>query len=359
VYFNAENVISSAIKYVTNENIPMVYFTQGHGEKNYEEYYSKLIDNLIKNNYNSKPLDLTTATEIPADAGLVVVVGPTEDFSTENKTHFSEYFDRGGRVVFMLEPSDSKNELTNIEDILEEYSFTMNYDRVVETDGDRIVAVNESEAQDDVTSGNTVSTDNVAAYVVNLSSPAVDQKTGELSGTVDFTSAIIASSESDADAGQKIETLMPPSRSFGTAITDKYYQLELGTLISTNETTVSEPFGGNKIDVSANNGAALLAAYSIDANRKNSAVIVFGADVVNNERTESPYFMNPMYVFLTILSWACESESNAGVPEKMVTYDLMSFDGQEDADKVIAIMWVYPIVIAALGVIVVWLRRAK
>jgi hypothetical protein len=348
VYFNAENAITSAIKYVTNENIPMVYFTQGHGEKSYEEYYSKLTDNLIKNNYNSKPLDLTTSEEIPADAGLVVAIGPAEDFTKADKEKFDNYFNRGGKVVFMLEPSDAKTEFPNIEDILEEYSLTMNYDKVVETNGDMIVPADEENKSAEV--------DNVAAYVVNLAEPAIDEKTGEISGTVDFTSALLASSGNDADMGE-VRTLMPPSRSFGTVITGKYYQLEMGTLIITNDTAMSHPFGGSKIDVFETQGSALLSAYSIDANRKNSAVIVFGADVVSNERSESLYFSNPLYVFLTILSWACESESDAGVPQKMVTYDLMSFDGQEDADKVIAMMWAYPIIIAALGVIAVWVRR--
>ncbi|MDR0984231.1 MAG: GldG family protein [Ruminococcus sp.] len=343
VYFNAENVISSAIKYVTNENIPMVYFTQGHGEKNYEDYYSKLADNLIKNNYNSKPLDLTSEEEIPADAGLVVIISPTEDFTKADKEKFDKYFDGGGKVVFMLDPNDSSTIFPNIEDILEEYSLAMNYDKVVETDVNQIV---QSEGG------------GVEAYIVNLVSPTIDEKTGEIAGTVDFTSALIESSKNDADM-EEVYTFMPPSRSFSAVITSKYYQLELGTLIGTNETALSEPFGGNKIDVSEKTGSALLSVYSIDANRKGSALFVFGADVVSNERTESLYFTNPLYVFLTILSWACENDSNVGVPQKMVTYDLMTFAEQKEADKIIALMWAYPILIAALGVIAVWVRRTN
>ncbi len=59
----AEQSFTGAIKYVTAEVTPVVYFTTGHDEIKYSEAYSSLVMILANNNYDVKELDLFSLEE--------------------------------------------------------------------------------------------------------------------------------------------------------------------------------------------------------------------------------------------------------------------------------------------------------
>jgi len=62
-----EQAITGAIKYVTSETIPTVYFIDAHSKRKLESDYTYLQKALENNGYEVKKLDLTRQEKVPED----------------------------------------------------------------------------------------------------------------------------------------------------------------------------------------------------------------------------------------------------------------------------------------------------
>jgi ABC-type uncharacterized transport system involved in gliding motility auxiliary subunit len=69
----AEQGFTGAIKYVTSEVTPTIYFTIGHDEKDADKNFSSLKDQLVNNNYDVKPVNLVVEEKVPEDAEILVI----------------------------------------------------------------------------------------------------------------------------------------------------------------------------------------------------------------------------------------------------------------------------------------------
>lgn len=96
-----------------------VYFTDGHGELTWlgepaqlrsitalESYFSS-------QNFQMRRLGLGEGSgrEIPSDAQLVVVAGPSRPFLPEEARALKEYVERGGKLLAFLDPENEKGEV--------------------------------------------------------------------------------------------------------------------------------------------------------------------------------------------------------------------------------------------------------
>lgn len=136
-YFVGEQGFTGAIKYVTSEKTPVIYFTQGHMEGKLESDYTLLKAQLESNNYEVKTLNLTTQEKVPEDAEIIIVASPQIDISKIEKSKLEEYLDNGGKAVFLFDYLETGTKFTTIEDLLSEYNVSLNYDKVKETDKNR------------------------------------------------------------------------------------------------------------------------------------------------------------------------------------------------------------------------------
>jgi hypothetical protein len=91
----------------------IVYLTVGHGELNDASQGDanargvKIVRQILqKQNYLIKDLGLSQglASEIPDDADVVLVLGPSEPFAPEEIATLGRYADRGGRLLVALDP---------------------------------------------------------------------------------------------------------------------------------------------------------------------------------------------------------------------------------------------------------------
>lgn len=91
-----------------------VYFTVGHGERSFddaakpgERVTAKSFKKLVEGT-NAKVKKLGVADgltkEVPADAALVVLVGPTQPFLEEEVAALKAYWERGGSLLVMVDP---------------------------------------------------------------------------------------------------------------------------------------------------------------------------------------------------------------------------------------------------------------
>ena len=112
--FDGEGQITSAIGYVTSENLPALYTVEGHGEKDMD---SSIKEDIEKANMDIKSLNLLTEGSVPDDADCLFIDSPSTDFSSDEKDAIIEYLENGGKAIIF---SDYTTEdMPNFDAILE------------------------------------------------------------------------------------------------------------------------------------------------------------------------------------------------------------------------------------------------
>lgn len=129
--FDAEGQITSALNYVTMDDMPKVYLLEGHGERSLEEGFLSV---LAKLNIEYQTLNLLTTDQVPDDAKGLIINAPTADLSADDTEKIRQYLDGGGDGLFVY--SYSREALPNYESLFADYHVTMADGMVVEQDMD-------------------------------------------------------------------------------------------------------------------------------------------------------------------------------------------------------------------------------
>ena len=114
--FDGEGQITSAIGYVTSENLPALYTVEGHGEKDMD---SSIKEDIEKANMDIKSLNLLTEGSVPDDADCLFIDSPSTDFSSDEKDAIIEYLENGGKA--MIFSDYTTEDMPNFDAILENY----------------------------------------------------------------------------------------------------------------------------------------------------------------------------------------------------------------------------------------------
>lgn len=132
-YFYGEREITGAIQYVSEDDLPVVYVTSGHGELNAGTYLRKATADLTRNAYAVKPLVLLQE-EIPADAAILVMASPTEDLTETEIGKLEAFMERGGSLFLMVDPVLTSNEKTlqRLNGFVNQYGIDISNNYVVE-----------------------------------------------------------------------------------------------------------------------------------------------------------------------------------------------------------------------------------
>lgn len=104
-----EQEITNALIKVTREKEKNVYIISGHGELPLETEPDKrsagyLKDYLAGNQYTVKPFELSSGP-IPADADVVIILGPNQPYQELDVKKIEAYLRSGGNVLLALEPN--------------------------------------------------------------------------------------------------------------------------------------------------------------------------------------------------------------------------------------------------------------
>lgn len=273
----AEQGFTGAIKYVTADRTPVVYFTTGHDEYKIETDYQSVKTYLNRNNYDVKEINLVTAEKVPEDAELVIVGAPKRDFSEDEQEKLKEYGKNGGKIIFMFDSLQSDPQFAQINSLLSNYNLELNYDRVKENDEKRFVPGNPNAVLLDVNKYEIFNED------FNL--------------------------------------LLVNSRSVNTLKNVKGY-ITVTPLLTTSDKAI-----GEQIDKSRGEdiGGPLDIAVAVkhEGGPKTSKIIVIGNGYFITDEAQLQYgtthFRNGMYFFLGSLNWAVDKKDDLIVPAK--TYD--------------------------------------
>jgi ABC-type uncharacterized transport system involved in gliding motility auxiliary subunit len=116
-----EQDITNAIVKAVEGQQKRVYFVQGHGEKDTASSdersgLNSIAAALARDNFTVEKLVLAQQKDVPADAGVLVIAGPTVDYLPAEIDMLKRYLAHGGKVLFLVDPPDRSDSqpLTNL-----------------------------------------------------------------------------------------------------------------------------------------------------------------------------------------------------------------------------------------------------
>ncbi len=94
--YDGEGQITSALDYVTSEDMPKVYLVEGHGEISLSSTFGTALD---KENVEYETISLLKNEAVPEDAACLMIMSPSSDFSEDDKNKVIDYLNKGGKVI--------------------------------------------------------------------------------------------------------------------------------------------------------------------------------------------------------------------------------------------------------------------
>ena len=329
--YTGENTIAGVIKTVTEGDIPNIYFLTGHGEKTIKDDYTIFESQAKRLNYDLDELNLNSVDAVPDDARIVYICAPQKDITLDEKEKLLDYASRGGNISLFFAPNEAEFRYTNLEAFLGEYNIVPHYDRIYETSSDM--------CRDGVPT-------TIAMSVPELES---DQ-------SFDLVSEI-------ADAANNgIAPYITNTRSLGmvqgknSAVLETYPLLQTASSMSGMYTSCNEKFGGTDKDIDEGAGLFNLAYYSFNKSNSSKLAVFGSADFFDDTNYVEGYTIIPIFLSLSCISWMYDSEYDMQIADKNNAYDMMHFEDEGEANKVLATFIIAPLIIALFGV-AVWFRR--
>jgi len=309
----AEQSFTGAIKYVSSDVTPTVYFTEGHDENKVDEGLQTLKQYLEMNNYDIKTINLLAVEAVPEDAEILMFASPKSDLSEDEMVKLKDYLDNGGNAVFLFDPLDNDPDLVNFDKILSEYNISLNYDRVKENDDSRHVPGNQYD--------------------------------------------IIPNVQTNSIISQEFVMIMPESRSVNELKNTKEY-ITITPLLKTSDKAVGEMIDKTRGD-DLNGPLDIAVAVEDKGGLAVSKILVFGnSSFITDAAIQryGAYSQNGMYLFLMSLNWMHDAQNDVVIAPKSYETPIMQITAQQSLLMGILVIGVLPLIVIVAGV-VVYLRR--
>ncbi len=128
----SESRLSNALIKLLSEEVKIIYFVKGHGEKRVGSTkgngYSLAKEAIEKENHQVRELLLMSEERVPEDAAALVVSGPENDLLPGELDKITAYINRGGRVLFMLDPGAAPG----LSNYLSQFGFEVGDDIIID-----------------------------------------------------------------------------------------------------------------------------------------------------------------------------------------------------------------------------------
>lgn len=131
---DTEGELTSAILYVTSEELPNIYVVQGHQEDELSDTFN---ESLEKMNVNIEIISTLKAKSIPEDCDILYINSPKTDFKPEESQMIKDYLAAGGDVIITVDYQAEK--LKNLQSILDYYGVSMVDGVVLENNTDMMM----------------------------------------------------------------------------------------------------------------------------------------------------------------------------------------------------------------------------
>ena len=317
--FDGEGQITSAISYVTSDNLPVLYTLDGHGEKSLD---STLQEDIEKANIEIKSLNLLTEESVPEDADCLMINSPSTDISEEERDAIIEYLENGGKAMIFSDYTEES--MDNFDAVLENYGVERVDGIVIEGDAQHYAMQMPYYLLPDVSSAEAVSDFSSQGYFV-LAPYA--QGIRQLDNVRDTLT---------------IESLL-------TTSDDAYSKTDLNT--ETLEKTDEDIDGPFDIGVSI--------TEEVDDDKTTQIVYYSTANLMDSQINQMVAGGNEQMITES-LNWMCSTDetSTISIPSKSLEVSYLTVTAYDAAYWKICVMGLIPGVFLVVG-FVIWLKRRK
>ncbi|MBY0515794.1 MAG: GldG family protein [Bacteriovoracaceae bacterium] len=143
---NDELSVTNSLLKMIRERAIKVYFTWGHGEATCEdtapEGISAFCKHLQEQQYQFARLDLQTQKDIPADADLVVIFGPTGGFLPQEIQRIQIWLEKGGSLALFYSPMFDNDSIADLRTLAKKWGLIAHNNLVI----DRVSTLETQEA---------------------------------------------------------------------------------------------------------------------------------------------------------------------------------------------------------------------
>ncbi|SHO50537.1 GldG family protein [Anaerocolumna xylanovorans] len=238
---DVEGQVTSAIQYVTTDNLPIMYTVTGHGEA---DLSSTITTALGKINVTQKSLNTLTTESIPEDCSVLLINVPQKDYSPDEVTLIKNYLSNGGHAIIYTDYQATS--LDNFSSLLNYYGVSVVPGFVVEGSRDHYMGqyinwiVPNIESHDITSSLKSANIYIVAPYSSGL------QEADSVRSTIETTPLLITSDEAysktdvnSSNAGKEKGDIEGPFN-IGLAITEKYNEKETKLIVYGSSALIDE-----------------------------------------------------------------------------------------------------------------------
>lgn len=314
---DVEGQITAAIDFVTNKDLPVLYYTSGHGEA---ELGNTLTSIIKKKNIDANDLKTLTVDEIPEDCDILVINGPTADFTDNELKMIRVYLANGGDAIITLQQTNNK--MPNFTQLLEYYGIYQKEGIVLEQYGNYMSGY----------PTNIIPTLGTHEIVSNVSA----------SGQYVVMPNCIGISESDTvrDSVTLTELMRTTEGAYSKVNVDsKTDEMEDGD--------IPGPFG-----------LGVLAEEKSEATDETMKLVVFSSVYLFNEEIISTGQFANANIFRDTLGYMAPVGKNISISSISLTTDYLTIPETTQVILGIVFVIILPLAILVTGLII-WLRRRK
>ena len=314
--FAGEGKITSAIGYVTSDELPVMYYLTGHGETGVSD---SVLDAITLENIETVSLSLLTEGAVPADCNLLAIFGPVSDLSARELELIRDYADQGGQLL--ITTAYTAERLPNFSALLADFGLELIGGYVMETDS------------------------RYFSYgYIDLVIPTI----GEHEITAPLTQ------------GEGYAVLMPDAQAIGAAAANP--DITVTALLTSSPTSYIkqnvEGLTGYDWAEGDRTGSFLLAAAG-ENETTGARLTVFGSTRFMEADFSDMVSGANLDLFLNAVDWLCEHEDSISIHPKLLTGDYLTFDGGAARALQVALVIVVPVLFLAAGVGIFIRRRRR
>lgn len=271
--FDGEGQITSAISYVTTDDLPIMYTITGHGEGTMTDNMKSAIE---KENIEMQDLNLLTGESVPDDADCVVLFTPQNDISEDEADKLITYLENGGKVFIITSYTETK--MPNIQKVLNNYGIGTMEGVILEGDGQHYISGNPTYLVPDIKNSEAL---------------------GNLSGSNSYVLTPVA------QAVEKLE--------------DKRDTIDIEGLLTTSDsayvkTNVNGTLEKEEGDAEGPFDVAVAVTETVD-NGETKLVYLTNANLFSDQ-IDAVVSGNNVQLFANISTWMCDQEQSVSIPGK-------------------------------------------
>ena len=121
--YDGEGQITSALAYVTSDDMPVLYTLEGQDELTLSSAFQ---NGLTKQNAALQSINLLTLESVPEDAQGVLIMAPVSDISSDDADKLIAYLDKGGKILMTTSyVDDFAASMPNLQKVLDYFGLSV------------------------------------------------------------------------------------------------------------------------------------------------------------------------------------------------------------------------------------------